>query len=275
MLANMALPRCVLPALCRHAWGQSTLHPAALPRPHTPAHTLTPCPPAPQLLLLIAGHLLSLLAASFMTMRVCRLRSGMPGSASADSKSCLSRATTTLALNLLATLFFGAAAVVLWYGLYPLVNWYVVNLGTLRDPWNRYLVWGDYFTCYVPLTWGFGAGFYSLCIAIICAGGGLALDFLSHCCCRHTTSDGCLTNPHYWWVLPNPGAAAPGAQVELAELKGGAKAAGGGSRVGSGSGSGGSPRAAEDAVGAARAAAGAVGAARKAAGWATFVSSFL
>jgi hypothetical protein len=215
-----------------------------MPAPPSPLHH--PSSPA-QLFLLVAGLLLSLVVASFMTLRVCRLRSSMPGSASADSKSCYSRAATTITLNLLALLCYGSAAVLLWFAINPLSNWYMVNLGTLRDPWNRYLVWGDNFNCVVPLTVGMGAGFFSVCIAIACAGCGMALDFFSHCCCKSSNSDGCLTNPNYWWVLPNPATMAPSVQVELpAALRGSGKAVWG---------SGGTPRAAEEAAGAGAAAA--------------------
>jgi hypothetical protein len=174
----------------------------------------------------------SLAAAVLIALRVCRLRSSIPGSGADSNKRCLTRALTTLTLNMLSFLLLAAGSALMYVAVPPVTAYY-----------SNLLVW-NCFNCPVPSTVQVGAGF--VCAAMALAGTFLSfwLDVFSHCCCRSNAKDGCFTNPNYWWVLPAPDALLANASTpKLAALKA-AAAAGGGVSPGGREGKGGDSQAA-------------------------------
>ena len=177
--------------------------------------------------------MLLLTAAVLVTLRACRLRSSLPGSTSDDSKGCHTRGTTTLTLSFLALLCYLVAFTLLWFSVLPLSSWYVYSLGFSRDPWLRdtavQLTWAG-LTCAVTASAALGPGFGLTLVSIGCAALSLALDFFSHCCCKSDSSNGCLTNANYWWVLPDPAKLGPAVVTDLPAALGGAGKGGSGGR---------------------------------------------
>ena len=165
---------------------------------------------APQVACLAIGLILSLTAGTLVALRACRLRNSLPGSGSSD-KSFATRATFTISLSAIALALYVAAYLIVDYTLFTYPNglavWFAKNLY-----WPK-------MECIPPNRLSLGAGCFCMWITIGCAFVALALDFVSHCCCKSNRSDGCCSNPNYWWVLPNPETRGPGgAEKEVATL---------------------------------------------------------